>query len=525
MLDLDTFSKTYLMKKMLLIVLGVLGGLLNTYADSEKLWLIQDNGVFIENPTNAPQFHGCSEMAFRITFKIPDNYTQVKQFDWYVNGQYVKSETNYFVWNALPDRYSAVFGLQVRAANNDVVCKVIYKNGSSESTPVETAAFRIVAESLPFSSIGSPWTLPTGAGQATFTFQPAANPTYYNVNWTFPAGWTVASYGARGYTATVNMDAAGAGLITATATYDGANGCHFEKTATLTVARYLAAPVFTHTTPIQICGSTSGGINYVTLSINPVQYATGYFWRIIPEGTGAGITFTENGLKALGTTATSVQVAVNTTVQQAFRVAVQTYGQSPTTETWVSYLTEPQWNPYISFDPGCIQHCGSGGAVSFTAGTEYIAGATYTWYMDGLVTDIVSGSPTTYQYYTGSEVNLQVKATNGCGSTAIYSAPIPVSCDCFMARSANNNNGAATIYPNPATGSELTVALKTVAKNNLQDIKQIRITDKLGHVKKVMKLPAGTRQAKVSLAGLPPNVYFIEVTDGTIRTNLQFNRQ
>jgi hypothetical protein len=107
----------------------------------------------------------------------------------------------------------------------------------------------------------------------------------------------------------------------------------------------------------------------------------------------------------------------------------------------------------------------------------------------------------------------------------LYSEAFPVNCNCFGSKTAESGNSSALVYPNPGAGYEVTVELKKDAKSKLKDIKQIRVLDKFGNLKKVIKLPLGTKKARLNLADLPANIYFLELSDGVNKTNVQFSKK
>lgn len=127
-------------------------------------------------------------------------------------------------------------------------------------------------------------------------------------------------------------------------------------------------------------------------------------------------------------------------------------------------------------------------------------------------------SNTTYLLWNG-ESQLSVKAMTDCGESELYTENFPT---CFAAAASIN------MYPNPSSG-QVTIDLKDLNKktpsaSQIKDIREIRIVDKLGNVKKVIQYPAGTRSASLNIGNLPCDVYTVHVTDGTNRVSRQLNK-
>ncbi len=84
------------------------------------------------------------------------------------------------------------------------------------------------------------------------------------------------------------------------------------------------------------------------------------------------------------------------------------------------------------------------------------------------------------------------------------------------------------IYPNPAS-DQVTVSLKQVndtkIKTKLQDIKEIKVMDKYGNVKKIQKYPANSSRVTLNLSNLLFDIYIIEVSDGKNKAKLKLSLQ
>jgi hypothetical protein len=152
---------------------------------------------------------------------------------------------------------------------------------------------------------------------------------------------------------------------------------------------------------------------------------------------------------------------------------------------------------------------------------EYPGAIYYQWFIDGqLVETTYSGFLSTYNWPCTSEgEGLTVLAVTDCGRTVTVAGGT-YSAICYGGRAAYN----VKLYPNPAS-SNLTVSLdetivaKTKTKKNVKavefkEILQIKIIDKLGNVKKVVKYSKGNKSVNLNVYDLPSDVYYIEVSDG-----------
>jgi hypothetical protein len=151
----------------------------------------------------------------------------------------------------------------------------------------------------------------------------------------------------------------------------------------------------------------------------------------------------------------------------------------------------------------------------------------YIWMVDG---QVIQDGPETqllaFDYPCTSEKDLIVFAHFGCGSSAAINAG-PYSPLCSGFKSANN----LTVYPNPAS-SQFIIKLKDpisiLGKENNKDAKQVslsqillaRLYDKTGILRKGMTFGKRNRQVNFHVSELPPDVYFLEVSDGIQKTRV-----
>jgi hypothetical protein len=145
----------------------------------------------------------------------------------------------------------------------------------------------------------------------------------------------------------------------------------------------------------------------------------------------------------------------------------------------------------------------------------------YEWYINGQLVETTPGTfLSTYNWpCTSDGEGLTVVAVTSCGATApVYGgnySPI-----CYGSRSSSN----VELYPNPAS---TTVNIKITdllmeEKNNittsiarLSGITQIKVIDKVGNIKKVVKFNKENNNTTLDISDLIPDVYFLDITDGT----------
>jgi hypothetical protein len=82
------------------------------------------------------------------------------------------------------------------------------------------------------------------------------------------------------------------------------------------------------------------------------------------------------------------------------------------------------------------------------------------------------------------------------------------------------------VSPNPArTQVKVSISnVNTSIKRTVKDIRQIRILDKLGNIKKVMKYAPGTKSLNFDVYSLPADIYMLEVSDGVNSISVQLNK-
>ena len=78
-------------------------------------------------------------------------------------------------------------------------------------------------------------------------------------------------------------------------------------------------------------------------------------------------------------------------------------------------------------------------------------------------------------------------------------------------------------YPNPIKDL-VTIKLRDIKGNGktvVNEIKELKVLDKLGQIKKTYKFGKGQKEVQINISDLPSDIYIIEVNDGTNRATIQ----
>jgi hypothetical protein len=81
------------------------------------------------------------------------------------------------------------------------------------------------------------------------------------------------------------------------------------------------------------------------------------------------------------------------------------------------------------------------------------------------------------------------------------------------------------LYPNPAS-SQVTIILEdlritdskdkmSTTQITLKEITQIRVIDRLGVVRKVIRPGKGNKKTTINVWDLPPDIYYLDISDDT----------
>jgi hypothetical protein len=494
--------------------------LATTYASNEKLYVLRSGSFWEENPVNIDPSNPCTEFAFKVTYTIPSPYTAVQQFDWYVNGVFVKTTTTVSL-----DANNVAYGgtsMRVTAPTTKVVCKVIYKNGSSVSAPFASNEYALDALLNPYSMSG-PQIVEIGSQTVTYSLNKTGSGNWYynlplgsmSLAWEAPAGWTLT--GTNGLTATFTTDNYSGGTVKAIFTV---TGCGYQESPiTWNVTRNYP--------PVSIITPNPGYVCYynptATYSINPQPAAVSYTYTIYPSyGSDiSGVTFAANGQQTYTTTATSATINYNSSDNRFINLGVKAnYGNgvsSPESTIYLIYWATLEWptpaDINITYTPISTGPCY--GALAVEA--PWVSGAVYYYYLDGWMVDQGSSNTTSFEYH--GESVLSVYAWTNCANTGYLYKDLNGLCG-WGARASDVN---VSVYPNPAI-SEVTLTIKDVATGKtttaaaagkaLKEIREVKMLDKFGSVKKIVKFPTGTKTTKLTLGTLPVDVYILEISDG-----------
>ncbi|MBS1758836.1 MAG: hypothetical protein JST23_01835 [Bacteroidetes bacterium] len=150
---------------------------------------------------------------------------------------------------------------------------------------------------------------------------------------------------------------------------------------------------------------------------------------------------------------------------------------------------------------------------------EYPGATSYQWFVNGqLIETTNTGFLSTYNWPCTSEgEGLTVLAVTECGRTIAVGggnySPI-----CY-GRSAYN----VKLFPNPAS-SNVSITLdnninsktggKSIQPIIFKEIRQVKIFDKLGNLKKAVNFGKGNKTVNLNVSNLLPNVYYLEISDG-----------
>lgn len=138
----------------------------------------------------------------------------------------------------------------------------------------------------------------------------------------------------------------------------------------------------------------------------------------------------------------------------------------------------------------------------------------YEWYINGQLVETTYGTfLSTYNWPCTSEgEGLSVIAVTTCG----ISAPVfggTYSPICYQYRINSN----VKLYPNPAS-TQVIVKLEDLNSkitSTLKSIVQIKIIDKMGVTRRVLKFSKGNLLSTINVSDLPSDIYYLDITDGS----------
>lgn len=105
-------------------------------------------------------------------------------------------------------------------------------------------------------------------------------------------------------------------------------------------------------------------------------------------------------------------------------------------------------------------------------------------------------------------INVHLSYDNACGTGDTYTEWTTVDC--------GTGGGTYRVLPNPSDG---VLTVDGQLKNKL--IKEIRITDKIGNVKRQIRYSGNDSKVTINVSSLPQDIYFLQVFDGKIWSTIQ----
>lgn len=172
--------------------------------------------------------------------------------------------------------------------------------------------------------------------------------------------------------------------------------------------------------------------------------------------------------------------------------------------------------------PNCGEHISV--SVNTTPYDTY-----YRWYVNNV---LVGEGSSAYFYctcYYGpdgrhyGDNTIRVEVDTYCGANTYTEGNFWFPCGWYRTGQLN-----VELFPNPARG-QVTVRLKDLNEKKtediLRDIREIRVTDKLGNVRKVLRYTPGSKSVNVDVSLLPLDIYILEVSDGKNKARLQLSVQ
>ncbi|MDA9554939.1 T9SS type A sorting domain-containing protein [Pelobium sp.] len=143
----------------------------------------------------------------------------------------------------------------------------------------------------------------------------------------------------------------------------------------------------------------------------------------------------------------------------------------------------------------------------FTA--SVIAGATYYWYVNGVLEQSNTDNTFGWYYPCNSSITIKCRISNTCGTSA-YSNSITHTGECTRA-------GALVAYPNPANTTLTVQYLETDSTTNSNYIsfndKQVMLYNDKGKVMKEERLNATAKKVILDIRNIPNGTYYLHVKD------------
>lgn len=248
--------------------------------------------------------------------------------------------------------------------------------------------------------------------------------------------------------------------------------------------------------------ATQTDCNTVQFNVSGAASGASYNW------SSNGNTILYNGTSTTATTSVGQIDAVISDFDIAIVNTTNTCGQSVNAGA--------DYNPYSRQINGLYPEYTSGDHVSVSVNTTPYD-TYYRWFINNT---LVSEGQYAYSYctcYNGidprvcGDNTIRVEVETSCGITSSSDGNFYRICGYYRTQS------NVELFPNPAR-DQVTIKLKQInaeqATGQLKDIREVRILDKSGSVKRIVKYPAKTNTISLNVSNLPLDIYYVEVTDG-----------
>ncbi|MBK8506139.1 MAG: hypothetical protein IPL46_30435 [Saprospiraceae bacterium] len=200
---------------------------------------------------------------------------------------------------------------------------------------------------------------------------------------------------------------------------------------------------------------------------------------------------------------------------------IMTYGKHGSKSGSFTFTVNPSITGTVTSGGSTYPFYGGGNhvdATSVTAAIQAPGATSFTWTKTG-------GSGTWYTYNSGKNLSLTLSSGGDISFniTTTNSTCGTLSTSCYFV----HLGGYYSFYPNPTTGDLYVELLEDEIEINIPNdegaikkekinlgMEKLSLLDKNGNQLKEVKIDNGAKKATISLAGLPPDVYFAVVKDG-----------
>ncbi len=444
--------------------------------------------------------------------------------------KYLSAVINTYVYDAINLKTTVYFTLNFADVNYDHFVRLNWQTRSGSTTSPYTATWTfnriksLHAETAPPYFTLSPNTFPPcqiTTSTISFTKLKWKNSTaapateFGEINdyeYSVPAGWSVngsVSSGPNDYklgtnSATIKSNATSAGEIKVRAVNKCATGLAVGPWASTTIAR--PKPAITFDAPNPICGTV------VYQARNVPSAFTNVNWQLSPSGLGffGNPNSTMTQVVKQGNGLGTVEFKISSPgCPQAF-----TYNTLEITKSTQLIFGEPSTITKITRQ----SHISDCYIPTYTYTAVGGIGATkYRWYTRrtdkssfDFIRETIENNVDISESRPGrcDDFEIKVEAINGCNMKVFKK--IFTHCQCAKGDPPKGRNLSLRLSPNPS-GSNLSISLPE--SNEGKTIKQIRIMDKFGSVKKEIKT-ANQSSVTIGISELKADIYTIQIFDG-----------